>query len=444
MEPAAGSYLGVWKMDARNMGTGRVVASLLVLGSGAAAHAHAGLPETSNVTVRRGHPEDFFVGATFGAVISRDSGQTWRWICPDAMGYGGWRPESFLWREAGDIIAATGSALLRSPDGGCSWNMHPYFKSNWVTALAAHPTDDRILYAVTGRTGLANGVYRSGDGGETWEPTPLLRLGLKLNAVRVSPVDPRRIYASGEEAGRLLIFRSDDAGETWEKSAPPLPQLLRPYDLAVTAVDPASADGVWVRVATQGYTHLLRSDDGGRTLTQVHVLDDVFINMELSADGGTAWVGTANSLFRGPRAGPLEQQPLPTGNACVLRTGNTLYACGSTWLHDWALARSLDEGTTWKPLFSLHGIQGTHHCPAGTPVRTLCPARWPTVAEQLGAEQYPDGGIQEPPPPPEPPPEPSTPSKSEGCGATSGSLAPGLVLLSTLTLWRRGRRRSDA
>ncbi|MCY1018872.1 WD40/YVTN/BNR-like repeat-containing protein [Pyxidicoccus sp. MSG2] len=438
-------------MNPRNTVT--AVITLLALGTGGAAHAHAGLPETSNVTIRRGHPEDFFVGASFGAVISRDSGQTWRWICPDAMGYGGWRPESFLWREAGDIIAATGSSILRSADNGCSWNTHPYFKSTWVTGLAAHPTDDRILYAVTGRPTTPNGVYRSHDGGETWEPTPLLRTGLNLNAVRVSPVDPRRVYASGDASGQLLLFRSDDAGDTWEEIPHALPELLRPYDLVVTAVDPVQADGVWVRVSAQGYTHLMRSDDGGRTLTQVQMLDDIFTNMELSSDGGTAWVGTLNSFFRGPRAGPLEKRPLPTGNSCALRTGETLYACGSTWLHDWALARSNDQGDTWEPLFTLYGIKGPDQCPAGTPVQKICPGLWPQLADQLGAEVYTDGGVEEPPPPPPPPPEDAgtpdvdagtaPPSKSDGCGAASGNAAPALMLLSTLTLWRRGRRRSN-
>lgn len=423
-----------------------VATALLTLGTGGAAHAHAGLPETSNVNVRRGHPEDFLVGTTFGAVISRDSGQSWRWICTDAMGSGAWRPESYLWREAGDIIAATGSSILRSADNGCSWSTHPYFKDTWVTGLAAHPTDDRILYAITGRPTTPNGVYRSRDGGETWEPTPLLRTGLNLNAVRVSPVDPRRVYASGNEGDRLLLLRSDDAGDHWEEIPHPLPELQRPYDLVLSAVDPVSPDGVWVRVSAQGYTHLLRSEDGGRTLTQVQMLDDLFTNMELSADGGTAWVGTLNSFFRGPRTGPLEKQPLPTGNSCALRVGDTLYACGSTWLHDWALARSRDEGTTWEPMFTLYGIKGPDQCPAGTPVQKLCPKLWPQLADQLGADPYVDGGVVEPPPPQDagtPDAGTAPPTKSSGCSAASGNAAPALLLLSTLTLWRRGRRRPN-
>ncbi|QDE71841.1 WD40/YVTN/BNR-like repeat-containing protein [Myxococcus xanthus] len=435
------------------------VASLLALLPGMAAHAHAGLPETSNVTLRRGHPQDFFSGTTFGAVISRDSGKTWRWVCPDAMGYGGWRPEAYLWRETGDILAATGSALLHSPDAGCSWRTHPFFKSTWVTGLAAHPTDDRVFHAVTGRPGIANGVYRSDDGGETWTATPLLRTGLELNAVRVSPVDPRRLYVSGVSNNQMVVLRSDDAGDTWQEFPHALPELLRPYALTVVAVDPVAVDVVWVRVSAQGYTHLLRSEDGGRTLTQVTVLDDTFINMDLSSDGGTAWVGTLNYFFMGASTGPLEKQPLPTGNACVLRDGETLYGCGSTWLHDWALARSTDQGRTWEHIFALYEIQGTQLCPRGTPVRDLCPARWPQLAEQLGAPLYPDGGVEEPPPPDAGTPDAGTPDagaadagqqppeqrppepKSGGCAAAAGPALPLLLLLSSLLPRRRGPRR---
>ena len=58
----------------------------------APALAHNGLPETSTISVRRGSEEDLIVGATFGAVISPDRGQTWRWICPDGMCMVAWRP----------------------------------------------------------------------------------------------------------------------------------------------------------------------------------------------------------------------------------------------------------------------------------------------------------------------------------------------------------------
>ncbi|RKG69245.1 hypothetical protein D7W79_33205 [Corallococcus exercitus] len=429
---------GVWR--------GAAVAGLL--GSGAA-WAHAGLPETSNVTLRKGHPEDYFVGATFGAVISRDSGRTWRWVCPDAMGYGGWRPESFVWRESGTLLAATGNALLSSKDGACSWSSHPAFKDTWVTGLAVHPTDDAVLYVATGRsTSATNGVFRSEDGGETWRPLPLQRAGVLFSSVRVSTADPRTLYVSASDTAHMYLFRSDDAGETWEELPQTFPDLVRPFDFVVTATDPTEAHGVWARVSAQGSTHILHSTDGGRTFIARSGagIDDVFVNMDLSADGGTAWVSTYNSFFRSQQGGAFSKLELPTGNACVTRVGDVLYGCGSPWLHDWSLARSSDEGTTWEPLFSLEQIQGSHQCPAGTPVRELCPSRWPQVAETIGAPLYPDGvpdagvpdaGTQ----PTEDAGTPADPKpKPSGCAAApAGTLLP----LFLLPLLRRGRRRED-
>ncbi|MBU8900163.1 hypothetical protein DRW03_15790 [Corallococcus sp. H22C18031201] len=419
--------------------------------------AHAGLPETSNVTLRRGHPEDFFVGTTFGAVVSRDSGQTWRWVCPEAMGYGGWKPDSFVWRESGELLAATGNALLRSGDGACTWSTHPYFKDTWVTALAVHPTDDRVFYAATGRsTAPSNGLYRSDDGGETWRALPLQRQNTLFSAVRVSTADPRRIYASAQEPTRMLLFRSDDAGETWEELPQTFPTLVRPYDFVLATTSPVSAEGVWARVSAQGFTYILRSDDGGRTFVSLNEggLNDAFVNMDLSADGGTAWVGTYNTFFRSQAGAPFVPLSLPSGNACVLRRGEVLYGCGSPWVHDWSLARSLDEGTTWEPIYSLEQTRGAYRCPAGTPVHELCPSRWPQLAQLILAPLDPDGEMDAgtpdagtPPPAPdagpgvdEPPP--SKPSSS-GCGAMSGNAVPAALLLLTLSLLRRGRRRVD-
>ncbi|RKG51217.1 hypothetical protein D7X30_36075 [Corallococcus sp. AB011P] len=427
---------------------GAAVAGLLGSGS---AWAHAGLPETSNVTLRRGHSEDFFVGATFGAVISRDSGRTWRWVCPDAMGYGGWRPESFVWRETGELLAATGNALLSSKDGACSWASHPAFKDTWVTGLAAHPTDDAVLYVATGRsTSATNGVFRSDDGGETWRPLGLQRAGVLFSAVRVSTADPRALYVSASDTTRMYLFRSDDAGETWEELPQAFPDLVRPFDFVVTATDPVAPLGVWARVSAQGYTHILHSTDGGRTFTARTGagIDDVFINMDVSADGGTTWVSTYNSFFRSQQGGAFSKLTLPTGNACVTRVGDVIYGCGSPWLHDWSLARSTDDGTTWEPLFSLEQIQGSHQCPVGTPVRELCPSRWPQVAETIGAPLYPDGvpdagvpdaGVQpveDAGTPSDPKPKPSS-----GCAAAPAGMLLPLFLLPLLPSTRRGRRR---
>lgn len=419
-----------------------LLALLLPLGLGPRdASAHAGLPETSNVAQRRNHPEDLFVGATFGAVISRDSGQTWRWICPEAMGYGGWRPNSFLWQEAGNLLAATGNAVIRSRDGGCSWAAHPFFATTWATHLAEHPTDERILYVATGKPNTPNAVYRSDDGGETWRATGLQRTDVAFSAVLVSGADPRRLYASGYSGTRLLLFRSDDAGDSWTELPQALPEYIRPYDLILLKASTSKPDTLWARVSAQGVSYVLRSDDGGQTLTEVLRLEDVIVDAESSADDSTVWVSTPVHLYRSQDGAPFETLTLPEGNACTRRVGDVLYGCGSVWVHEWSLARSTDLGSTWAPFMDLATIQGAHQCPAGTPTRQLCPSRWPALAEVLGAPvgAVPDGGTEPPPPVDGGTPEPAPPPKSDGCGASSG-LVPSAVLLSTLALLRRKSR----
>lgn len=419
-----------------------LLALLLPLGAREAS-AHAGLPETSNVAQRRNHPEDLFVGATFGAVISRDSGETWRWICPEAMGYGGWRPSAFLWQERGDILAATGSALIRSRDGGCSWATHPFFTTTWVTHLAEHPTDERILYVATGKPTTPNGVFRSDDGGETWQATGLQRTDVAFSAVMVSGADPRRLYASGSDATRMLLFRSDDAGATWTEVHQPLAWLIRPYDLILLKVSTSRPEVLWARVSSQGVSYVLRSEDGGQTLTEVLRLDDVIVDAESSADDSTVWVSTPVHLYRSQQGAPFETLTLPEGNACTRRVGGLLYGCGSVWVHEWSLARSTDEGSTWAPFMDLANIQATHQCPAGTPTQQLCPSRWPALAEVLGAPvgSLPDAGTVEPPDAGTPE-IPKPPVKSDGCGASPG-LAPTAVLLSILALLRRREQRKS-
>jgi photosystem II stability/assembly factor-like uncharacterized protein len=399
------------------------------------APAHAGLPDaSSNINVRRGSQDDFILGDGIGAVISRDRGRTWKWICAEGMGIAVWRPERYFWLAGGDLLAATGSALVRSRDSGCTWTPHPFFKDTWVTNLAVHPTDERIMYVTTGRPSLSNGIYRSDDGGETWRLVVPPTTGSQYSVIRMAPSDPLRLYASGQDADGMFLTRSNDGGQTWTRLAQPLPQFKSPYELHLLLVSEASPDVLWARVSAQGFSYLLKSTDGGATLTQQMETFDVIVSAEASADGRTVWVATQVHLYRGRGDEPFTELPLPNGNACALRVGETLYGCGSSLVHDWALARSHDEGTTWEPIFSLSAVQGSYVCPAGTPVQDLCPSRWPQLAEILGAPTYSDGGVTSPPDAgtggePQPP-------KKGGCSATSG-LAPLALLFLIGTLWRR-------
>lgn len=450
---------------------------------GATAFAHAGYPDTTSVTLRRDHPEDMFVGATFGAVMSRDSGKTWHWVCAEAMAYGGWRPETFLWQPEGTLLAATGADLIRSLDGGCTWQVHPYFKSRglWPMGLASPASNPSRLWVSTGRSGFPNGIYRSDDGGETFTPTTLQSNTPNaldnsiFTAVKVAPSDPRRLYVSASTPTGLHLYRSDDEGATWEDIPQPFPEyqsdFSRAYDLFVLRVSDADPDRLWARVTWQGWTYVMESRDGGHTFQSVvhpenqvrDGIDEYLIGIEVSADAKTLWVATPTRLFRvreGDTAATL--LPLPDGNACAERKGDVLYVCGATRVHDWALATTTDEGQTYTPLFNLPDLKAPA-CPAGTPVHDICRSRWPQFAAQpdIGAdptlppeEPLPDGGMPDAGTPQVDagtpndggtvtgPPEDPTPTGPCGCSSLGG-LVPAVGLFLLTPFFRRSRRNPE-
>jgi photosystem II stability/assembly factor-like uncharacterized protein len=431
--------------------------------------AHAGFPDTTSIAVRREHPEDMLLGATFGAVVTRDSGKTWRWLCPEGIGYGGWNPESYLWQPDGTLLAATGSQLIRSNDGGCTWKAHEYFTSRnlWPMGLASPPSQPSRLWVTTARSTTPNGLFRSDDGGESFTATSLQRTDAVFTAVKVAPSDARRLYVSGNTPDGLRLFRSDDEGATWEEIPQPFPEYSatsRPYDLFVLRVADTDPNRLWARVTSQGWTYVLESQDGGHTFTSVihpanqptrDGLDEYLIGLEVSADGNTLWAATPTRLFRSRNREPAALLSLPEGNACVQRQGETLLVCGASRVHDWALARTTTEGDSYEPLFDLPQLLPPA-CPSGTPVQNLCRTRWPQFAETVGANPTlppdesgstdagtlePDAGTVDPGTPDAGSPDDTKPpSKSDGC-STTGGLVPAACFLA-LTLLRRSQRRN--
>lgn len=426
---------------------------LLLVTCAVRAWAHDGYPDTTSVALRPGHPEQLFVGASFGAVITHDGGANWHWVCPQALGYGSWNPEHYLWQPDGTLLAATGSALIRSRDGGCTWAPHAFFTppdnpriALWPKSLASLPAQPSRLWVTTGRPGLENGLFRSDDGGETFRITPL-RSGTDVYpSVKVAPSNPSRLYVSASTPQGPRLLRSDDEGLSWRLFSAPFPDALssaKPYDLTVLRVSAQDPDRLWTRINAASRTYVLESRDGGQSFRSVvrasqdaeDGLDEDLIGAEVSEDGDTLWVATPTRFFRvrtGEETATLLS--LPTGNACVEREDSVLFVCGASRLHDWALATTSDEGATYTPLLDLKRLQPSA-CPAGTPARDVCLAHWPQFAVTVGANPLLSSPPEEPPAQPLPPPE----SPRSGCSSTGG-VAPALVLLALRP--RRRLRRS--
>jgi photosystem II stability/assembly factor-like uncharacterized protein len=174
--------------------------------------------------------------------------------------------EGPLWGPGGD------RGLYKTTDSGKSWNKILSISDNTgVGDVVVDPRDPNIILAASYQRRrhvwtLINGgpecaIHRSTDGGATWKkvtaglPTVELgRIGLAM-----APTNPSIIYASIEAADKKGgIFRSSDGGTTWE--------LRNSFDAqaqyyAHIVVDPANADRIYVM-----NVYLQVSDDGGKTL----------------------------------------------------------------------------------------------------------------------------------------------------------------------------------
>jgi len=150
--------------------------------------------------------------------------------------------------------------VFRSRDGGRTWQ-HSLFQSEGAGAvdLTLDPRNPRVLYAAIWQAqrtpwGMSSGgpqssLWKSSDGGDRWTDisrAPGLPRGvLGRIGVAVSPADGRRVYAV-VEAEDGALFRSDDAGATWQRCSEQAGLRGRPWYYMHVFADPVDVDTVWV------------------------------------------------------------------------------------------------------------------------------------------------------------------------------------------------------
>ena len=170
--------------------------------------------------------------------------------------------------------------VYRSRDGGASWQRVLQVDENvGACDLLLDPSNPRVVWATTWRVrrtpyslesgGQGSGLWRSGDGGETWSEftrKPGLPAGtVGIICIAISPADPRRMWAQ-VEAGDGGLFRSDDGGEHWARVNDDHELTQRAWYFSRVFADPKERDRLWML-----NVGLFRSDDGGKTLVPVGI-----------------------------------------------------------------------------------------------------------------------------------------------------------------------------
>lgn len=282
----------------------------------------------------------FYVAAAAGGIWkTTNNGQTFRPLFQDervvSLGDIAIAPSApdQIWAGTGEEDSrnsiSPGGGIYKSSDGGLTWELKGLEATEHIGRIQVHPTNPDIVYvAALGalwRSNPERGLYRTMDGGDTWELVNFVSDRAGFVDVKLHPRNPDEIWATSWERERgpyylqsggpgSGLWKSTDGGDTWERVvadglpttelgkmnlafAPSLPRIMylmveaapeegsdednqnglyrsedggetwermndynsRPFYYSEVAVDPADPDRVY-------FSSLRFSDDGGRTM----------------------------------------------------------------------------------------------------------------------------------------------------------------------------------
>lgn len=295
--------------------------------------------------------------------------------------------ETFIIRPA----HAIGNGVYKSSNAGKTWKKMGLEKSYRISRVIVHPTDTNTVYVgVLGHTHgpqQEKGVYKTSDGGKTWSRVLFVNEFTGCSDLSIDPQNPNTLYAAMWQAQITTwnlnsggpgsgIYRSQDGGKTWE----PLRNGLESgpnHPIGKTSVDVAySNPKVVYALVEDKEPRLYRSADGGNswklmkqdhsmaqraayyTRVRVSTQDEnrvytICVKMLMSEDGGKTW-----STKMGPwdAGGDNHDMWFDPTNAERMMVA-----------HDGCLNMSFNYGKTWRnvnlPIAQMYNVSVDNRVP---------------------------------------------------------------------------------
>ena len=233
-------------------------------------------------------PNVFYTGVNNGGVWKTDDyGRTWTPIFDGAptgsVGDVAVSPShpNVLYVGTGEGLhrpdLSVGDGIFKSIDGGKTWVHVGLGDVQQVGRIVVHPEDpDIVLVAGMGHPYGANeerGVFRTTNGGRTWEKVLYVDRNTGACTVELDPSDPRTLFAglwehregpweNGSFSGKGTgLYKSTDGGSTWRRIARGLPE--GDWGPLFVGIAPGDSKRLYLTVNARGGGGLYRSDDGG-------------------------------------------------------------------------------------------------------------------------------------------------------------------------------------
>jgi photosystem II stability/assembly factor-like uncharacterized protein len=265
-------------------------------------YRHIG-PEGNRVSAVAGVPRDpdvYYAGAASGGIWkTTDGGVRWQPIFDaqpvSSIGALAVAPSdpNVVWAGTGEPFirsnVSVGWGMFRSTDAGKTWTKMGLDHTGRIGRIVIHPTNPDVVYAAALGHGYGpqpdRGVYRTTDGGKTWEKSLFVNDSTGAYDVVMDPNNPRVLFAStwqfeihtwgrGSGGAGSGVWMSSDAGITWKRlSGSGLPKkFVGKIGLAMSKANSnrvyaliETGDGVPMNGQDQETGELFRSDDGGST-----------------------------------------------------------------------------------------------------------------------------------------------------------------------------------
>jgi photosystem II stability/assembly factor-like uncharacterized protein len=234
-------------------------------------------------------PNIYYAGACAGGVWkSTDGGFAWEPVFDEqtsqSIGALAIAPSDSnqIWAGTGEAFIRSnvliGDGIYKSMDAGRTWKKAGLEKSGRIGRVIVHPRDPNIVFAAAlGHCygpQKERGVYRTKDGGRTWEQVLFVDENTGCSGLAMDPTNPQVLFAGmwsiiihtwGKFSGGpgSGVFVSRDGGDTWTRLRG---RGLPDFDVGKVdvAVAPSNSERVYALIETGDRGSLWRSDDGGR------------------------------------------------------------------------------------------------------------------------------------------------------------------------------------